>query len=135
MQRTMHYFLGDEGYGICTWLMSPFRNPTTEVEKKFNKVFTKERVIIERCFGQLKQRFSILQYKIRVSTELAPHVIASCFILHNIAKFLKDDYILINDDYNNNDVWQLGNYIEQQTARISEAGKNERRMIVNLLSY
>lgn len=126
--------LGDEGYGICPWLMTPFRNPTTDIEKTFNKVFTRERVIIERCFGQLKQRFSILQYKIRVSTELAPHVIASCFILHNIAKFLKDDYILINDDYNNNDVWQLGNDIEQQTARISEAGKNKRRMIANLLS-
>ncbi|XP_061397459.1 putative nuclease HARBI1, partial [Musca vetustissima] len=126
--------LGDEGYGICPWLMTPFRNPTTDIEKTYNKVFTRERVIIERCFGQLKQRFSILQYKIRVSTELAPHVIASCFILHNIAKFLNDDYTPISDYNNNNDEWHLGNDIEQQSASISEAGKNKRRIIANLLS-
>lgn len=91
--------LGDEGYGIAPWLMTPYRNPQTPEELSYNKCFTKERVIIERCFGQVKQRFPILQYKIRTSLEKAPKIIVCCFILHNVAKYLKDDSIdLLNEE-------------------------------------
>lgn len=41
--------------------MTPFENPTT-AEVKYNKLLKKERVIVERCFGQLKRRFPTLQY-------------------------------------------------------------------------
>nr|CAH7733030.1 unnamed protein product [Callosobruchus chinensis] len=54
-QRSNALLLGDEGYGIAPWLMVPFRNPNTPAEHAYNSLFTKERVIIERCFGELKQ--------------------------------------------------------------------------------
>nr|CAH7715388.1 unnamed protein product [Callosobruchus chinensis] len=54
-QRSNALLLGDEGYGIAPWLMVPFGNPNTLAEHAYNNLFTKERVIIERCFGQLKQ--------------------------------------------------------------------------------
>ncbi len=37
--------LGDEGYGIAPWLMTPFSNPTAPEEISFNRIFTRERVI------------------------------------------------------------------------------------------
>lgn len=81
--------LADEGYGVIPWLMTPFRNPDTPAEQSYNRLH-KERIIIERCFGQLKQRFPILHHKIRLATEKIPRVITCCFILHNIAKHLRD---------------------------------------------
>ncbi|XP_050299639.1 putative nuclease HARBI1 [Anthonomus grandis grandis] len=89
--RSQALLLGDEGYGIAPWLMVPFRNPNTPQERAHNNLFTKERVIIERCFGQLKQRFPMLQYKVRVSIEKVPKFVICCCILHNVAKYLKDE--------------------------------------------
>ncbi|XP_037956632.1 putative nuclease HARBI1 [Teleopsis dalmanni] len=66
------YLLGDEGYGIAPWLMTPFKNPSNPNEALYNSTITKEKTIIERCFGQLKQRFALFQYKIRVDIEIVP---------------------------------------------------------------
>ncbi|CAH1959350.1 unnamed protein product [Acanthoscelides obtectus] len=46
---------------------------------------------MERCFGQLKQRFPILHNKIRIDTEKVPSLVMSCLILHNVAKHLNDE--------------------------------------------
>ncbi|CAH2009012.1 unnamed protein product [Acanthoscelides obtectus] len=64
--------LGDDGYGIEPCLMTPFRNPTPGAEINYNKLLKQERVIIERCFGQLKRRFPILRYVCRVKLENVP---------------------------------------------------------------
>lgn len=90
-QRSNALLLGDIGYGITPWLLTPYRNPHTPEEIAYNNLHAKERVIIERCFGQLKQRFPILQYKVRVELNKIPSVIISCVILHNIAKYLNDN--------------------------------------------
>jgi hypothetical protein len=71
--------------------MIPWRNPITPEQQNYNNIFERERVVIERCFGQLKLRFPILQYKIRNKMENIPSIIICCVVLHNIAKFLKDD--------------------------------------------
>lgn len=82
--------LADEAYPLTPWMMKPYRDPVTPSQKIYNRIHTKERVIIERVFGQVKQRFPILQSKIRVVTEKIPHMIAACFTLHNVAKYLND---------------------------------------------
>jgi hypothetical protein len=82
--------IGDQGYGLEPCLMTPFKNPTPGAEHKFNVLLKKERVTIERCFGQLKRRFPILQYVCRVKLENVPKVIVTCIVLHNIAKHLGD---------------------------------------------
>lgn len=83
--------LADEGYGLTPWIITPFRNPQTDMEKKFNKLLTKERVLIERMFGQLKRRFPFLSSRVRLSTNRIPRMILACFVLHNIAKYLNDE--------------------------------------------
>ncbi|KAJ3661855.1 hypothetical protein Zmor_006234 [Zophobas morio] len=79
--------LGDQGYGIEKCLMRPYKNPTTPSEETINNLLKRERVIIERCFGQLKQRFATLQNAIRLSLPIIPSFIVACFVLHNVAKY------------------------------------------------
>lgn len=127
--------LGDNGYGLSVWLMTPFRNPQTNAEKNYNKLFTKERVIIERCFGQLKQRFPILQYKIRVATELVPTVIGSCFILHNVAKFLNDDILPGNEPLTTSSERSDEEEVFEEVGRQKriDAGKIKRQSIAGTI--
>lgn len=82
--------LADKGYAISPWLMTPYENPVSQAQKRYNKLHTKERVTIERCFGQVKRRFPFLQQKVRVQHERIPTLILCCFILHNVAKHVQD---------------------------------------------
>ncbi|XP_046688202.1 putative nuclease HARBI1 [Homalodisca vitripennis] len=84
--------LGDSGYGISPWLITPFKPPTNEAERRFNLCHSRERVVIERCFGQIKRRFPILGNCVRVASEKVPKVVVCCAVLHNIAKYLGDVY-------------------------------------------
>jgi hypothetical protein len=61
-----------------------------------NNLHKTERVIIERCFGQLKRRFPVLQHLIRVGTDKIPSVIISCFVLNHHDKV--EDLFQKNDD-------------------------------------
>ncbi len=63
----------------------------TPIETYFNKIYAKDRVIIERCFGQLKRRFPTLHYKLRVKLDRIPGMIIACAVLHNISKYLNDE--------------------------------------------
>ena len=83
--------LGDAGYPIRAWLMTPWKSTDSQEKRRYNEIFCKERVIIERCFGQLKCRFPKLLYKVRAHAANIPSIIVSCVILHNIAKYVKDD--------------------------------------------
>lgn len=90
--------LADEGYGIAPWLMTPFKDAHGELKNSYNCLHSKERIIIERVFGQVKRRFPMLKEKIRVKTERIPSLIAACFILHNIAKYLGEAEFTFEDE-------------------------------------
>lgn len=83
--------LGDDGYGLTPFLMTPYKNPNSDVQKYYNKLHTNNRVTIEQSFGQLKRRFPILRYGVRLNMDKVCECILSCFILHNIAKILKEE--------------------------------------------
>lgn len=104
--------LADSGYGIEPCLMTPFTNPTPGAELKFNQLLKRERVTIERCFGQLKRRFPILQYVCRVKLQKVPKVIVTCIVLHNVAKTLGDPdwepQEVMNDDEDDDHLDQIG---------------------------
>ena len=75
--------LGDSGYGIAPYLTVPYSNPQTGQQRCFNRVFTIEHVIIERCIGQLKRRFPAIAHPVRIKLERIPGLIVSCVVLHN----------------------------------------------------
>ncbi|CAH1976012.1 unnamed protein product [Acanthoscelides obtectus] len=80
-------------------LSHAFRNPIPEAEINYNKLLKQERVIIERCFGQLKRRFPILQYVCGLKLENVPKIIIACIVLHHVAKRLgHSDFELVEQD-------------------------------------
>ncbi|PSN40996.1 hypothetical protein C0J52_16072 [Blattella germanica] len=112
--------------------MTPFRNPGTQEERAYNLCFTKERVIIERCFGQVKQRFPILGNKIRLETRKVPSVILSCFVLHNVAKYLGDeDFGVVDADGDMNQ--EEENILNEEGQLVRQRGQERRRRIATII--
>ena len=72
-----------------------------EIKKKFNKVLSSLRQVVERAFGLLKGRWRKLLYLDHLDERFAAKVIMAAFVLHNMC-LLHDDfdesYFLPNDD-------------------------------------
>nr|CAI5822907.1 unnamed protein product [Callosobruchus analis] len=66
--------LGDRGYGLESYLLTPLDNPQNQT-----------RNIVEQVFGIWKRRFPILSVGIRSRVPLAQMIIVASAVLHNIA--------------------------------------------------
>ncbi|KAM7300848.1 hypothetical protein ISCGN_016433 [Ixodes scapularis] len=80
------WLLGDAGYSVQPWLMTPIRAPKDGPEEEYNKALTKTRQVTERTFGLLKSRFrcldksgGVLQYK----PQICCRITVACVVLHN----------------------------------------------------
>ncbi|CAI6369630.1 unnamed protein product [Macrosiphum euphorbiae] len=80
------FLLGDSGYALRPWLLTPFNNPVTDVEQYYNKMQMSTRSIIERCNGVLKMRFRcLLKHRfLHYHPEKCTKIINACTVLHNI---------------------------------------------------
>lgn len=127
--------LGDSGYSITPWLLTPFDEPRNAHERKYNVTHAQERVIIERVFGQLKRRFPILSSQVRIRFENIPKLVISCAVLHNIAKHLNDAWELedvIENAIDEGDDVPVHN-LDRNEVRIRRRGQQKRREISNNL--
>lgn len=52
--------IGDSGYGCKNYLITPYRNPVTTAQRRYNRALSSTRAIIEKTFGQWKRRFPVL---------------------------------------------------------------------------
>jgi hypothetical protein len=98
----------------------------------FNRILTKDRVIIERCFGQVKKRFPILRGQVRIQLHRVPILIVACFVLHNVAKYLQDgddDFMDVDPDDEHEDL----DGEEGNDAYIRQLGQERRRVISRIL--
>ena len=77
--------LGDSGYACLPFLMTPYPEPQTQPERRFNRALKVTRSLVERTFGVLKRRFHVLHSEIRMSPYRVCTIIVACCILHNIA--------------------------------------------------
>ncbi|XP_022167246.1 putative nuclease HARBI1 [Myzus persicae] len=80
------FLLGDSGYPLRQWLLTPIANPTTNAEIYYNQRQMSSRSIIERCNGVLKMRFRCLlkDRTLHYKPEKASLIINACIVLHNI---------------------------------------------------
>jgi DDE superfamily endonuclease len=78
--------VGDSGYPLEPWLLTPLSTPTTPEEETYNAKHTKTRVVVERCFGLLKSRFRCLDKTggtLLYTPEKTCRLIIACAVLHN----------------------------------------------------
>lgn len=127
--------LGDSGYGLTPFLLTPFENPTAEEEKHYNKIHSKSRVAIEQTFGMVKRRFPILRYGVRTELSRVPQIIIACCVLHNIAitRQEPEDFADDNVDDAQMDCADLPPRLSQLQLRIQ--GQNRRQQIAALLYH
>jgi hypothetical protein len=57
--------LGDSGYALRSYLMTPYLDPVQPWQRRFNKAHKKTRCLVERVIGIWKRRFHVLHSEIR----------------------------------------------------------------------
>ncbi|XP_067614157.1 putative nuclease HARBI1 [Eurosta solidaginis] len=79
------WLIGDSGYPLQPWLITPFRAPTTTGQINFNFAHIRARNCVERLNGVLKKVFACLSHErgVLVKPEFAGAIINACLTLHN----------------------------------------------------
>jgi len=77
------YLVGDSGYGLHSWLLTPYDQERTDAHKAFNAMLRSVRGCVERAFGRLKARFRCLLCVLKHDTILCRDTILTCILLHN----------------------------------------------------
>lgn len=82
--------LGDSGYIIKPFLLTPVLNQVTRAEQLLNESQIRPRNTVERCFGVWKRR-SVLAYGMICSLYTTLAAVVSTAVLHNIAVNATED--------------------------------------------
>lgn len=80
------WLLGDSGYPLEKWLITPFKNQSTEQQRQFNHIHAQGRNAIERCNGVLKGTFRCLlgERKLRYQPPKVIKIVNVCCALYNM---------------------------------------------------
>ena len=76
---------GDSAYPLTERLLTPYSNPLTPAERKFNQVHKRLRVRVENCLGLLKGQWRRLKYMDVNTIKRGNMIIESSILLHNYA--------------------------------------------------
>lgn len=77
--------VGDSGYALRKYLLTPFRNPANEGQNRYNESQIRTRNPVERSYGVWKRRFPILAVGINVKAASVESIVVATAVLHNIA--------------------------------------------------
>eukprot|EP00057_Strongylocentrotus_purpuratus_P005233 XP_003730494.1 PREDICTED: putative nuclease HARBI1 [Strongylocentrotus purpuratus] len=90
-RRFRGILLGDSGYPLLPWLMTPVINPDTQEHRAYNSAHVRTRVKIEMVNGQLKNKFQCLIGRgLNLIPSRACDVIVACCVLFNLHKLYNE---------------------------------------------
>ncbi|XP_052278812.1 putative nuclease HARBI1 isoform X2 [Dreissena polymorpha] len=78
------YLLGDSGYPCRPFLLTPFLQPESEGQERYNAAHIGTRNSIERAFGVWKRTFHVHHGEIRMKPAKVTRIIIACAVLHNL---------------------------------------------------
>ena len=84
------FLLGDVRYACLPYLLTPFRNPASLAQRRYNSAHRRSGITVERMFGLWKRRFPCL--KMTLTTKLATtlSIIIATAVLHNCAMSMNE---------------------------------------------
>ncbi|KAL1487935.1 hypothetical protein ABEB36_015318 [Hypothenemus hampei] len=112
------FLLGDSGYPLQKNLLTPFkdRGNLTDRQVNYNLQLSKNRYVIEHCFGIIKQKFRQLYHVKLRKIEYIVHLIRAACVLHNLALedgFTEDDVLNQPIDYVHEEIGEGIDYEEE----------------------
>ncbi|XP_046571001.1 putative nuclease HARBI1 [Haliotis rubra] len=80
------HIIGDGAYPLQISLMTPFRDNghLSDLQKKYNRIHSSARTVIERSFALLKSKWRRLKYLDMDLMDKVPNVIVTACVLHNL---------------------------------------------------
>lgn len=104
----------------------------TEAQKNFNKILSKNRVVIERSFALLKGHFRRLIYLYLQNVKYGALIIAASCVLHNISLDFNDEVNTVILAENEHIEDQVGNE-NAADGRINLPAQMKRNSIAEML--
>ncbi|XP_055373443.1 putative nuclease HARBI1 [Condylostylus longicornis] len=123
------YILGDTNFPLETFLMVPFRDDENLSSEKiqFNETLNYIRITIEKSFGVLKKKFSILKHLPVNKLSEAKYIVSSCIMLYN---FIIEMEGISASDLNNLDNDEIISPPLEQYS-FNEAAIKKRNLLAN----
>ncbi|KAK3887577.1 hypothetical protein Pcinc_008283 [Petrolisthes cinctipes] len=81
-----YLLLGDSGYPLEPFLMTPVTNPTNEAEELYYRALVRTRVIVELTLGVVKNRFRCIHRfggELQYTPLRSAKIVSACLLLHN----------------------------------------------------
>lgn len=129
MQLFFLLLLGDAGYPLTPYLITPFRSTQeNSPQARFNKNHTQARIIIEQTIGLLKNRFRCLlgARELHYTPQKATKIINVCAALHNISQYhgIELDEVIENQELDD-DPYENENIPNNDRRNVGEIVRNE----------
>ncbi|XP_042905121.1 putative nuclease HARBI1 [Parasteatoda tepidariorum] len=113
-----YHVLGDSGYPLRPYLMTPFLHPTGANQVRYNSTHARARNVVERQYGIWKRRFACLDVPFRCKLQNVQKIIVATAVLHNLALTMGDhieEKKSVSDDDVRNNTHQLAGITKRNT--------------------
>lgn len=133
LEKPNGWLLGDSGYALEPWLLTPLLQAKNETEERYNSAHKKTRRTVENAIGLLKGVWLCLHsqggdlcYKPKKVCE----IVISCCILHNIRRSLKlnEDDIEFDSE---NLFYETSEIVSESTSNtLRSEGQHVRKQLI-----